>query len=102
MSEEPHANEAGPPHLLFENIVAGLTAVFGVLILVGSLQVGIGWGVEGPQSGFLPFYISLFIIGGSLVNLFNVNGSSGRRGVFSSWEQLRRVMAVIVPSVGYV
>jgi len=102
MSDESHEDEAGPSHLLFENIVAGLTTVFGLLVLVGSLQVGIGWGVEGPQSGFLPFYISLFIIGGSLINLFNVNGADGRRGVFSSWGRLRRVMAVIVPSVAYV
>src|SRR4029079_17413032 len=102
MSDQSHADGAGPSHRLFENIVARLTVAFGALVLLGSLQVGIGWGSEGPQSGFLPFYVSLFIIGASLINLLQVNGGGAKRGAFSSWEQLRRVMSVVVPAVGYV
>jgi hypothetical protein len=90
--------------MLVENIVAGLTMAFGFLIMAGSLQVGIDWGVEGPKPGFFPFYISLFIIIGSIINLVQVNTGQGevRRGVFSTWEQLRRVLAVVVPAVAYV
>ena len=39
--------------------------MFGAIVLVGSLQVGIGWGAEGPRPGFFPFYIGLLIIGSS-------------------------------------
>lgn len=100
MSED---TERGPSHKLVEYGVAVLTFLFGVLILVGSVQVGIGWGVEGPRPGFFPFYISLFIIVGSVVNLIQVAlGNDGKDGMFSSWNQLGRVMSVVVPTVAYV
>ena len=103
MSDETHKAETGPSHLLVENGVAVLTTAFGALVLAGSLGVGIDWGVEGPKPGFFPFYISLFIISASIINLIQVNSAGGvKRGVFSSWEQLRRVMSVVVPSVAYV
>ena len=39
----------------------GVAAVHGAarrcIVIVGSLQVGIGWGAEGPKAGFFPFYI---------------------------------------------
>ena len=52
-----------------------LTLAFGVIVLVGSLQVGIDWGVEGPRPGFFPFYISLFIIVASIINLVQVDAA---------------------------
>ena len=36
--------------------------VFGAIVIVGSLQVGINWGAEGPRAGFFPFYLGLLII----------------------------------------
>ncbi len=67
------------------------------------MQVGIDWGVEGPKPGFFPFYISLFIIVSSIYNLAQaVAWAASSSGLFSSWEQLRRVMSVVVPSTIYV
>ena len=103
MSDQPHSAETGPRHSTVEIAVALLTLAFGMLILVGSLWVGIGWGVEGPKPGFFPFYISLFILVGSVINLLQTGRPGGvKPGVFSSWEQLRRVMSVVVPSTIYV
>jgi hypothetical protein len=103
MSDHTDGEESGPSHLLVETGVAALTLAFGVVILLGSLQVGIGWGIEGPGPGFFPFYISLFIIGASAVNLVQVRAAAGAKGgIFSSWEQLRRVMSVVVPATAYV
>ncbi len=101
MSDQTHMDESGPSHRIVEIAVALLTLVFGILILVGSLQVGINWGVEGPKPGFFPFYISLFIIVASIYNLAQA-AALGKSGLFSSWEQLRRVMSVVVPSTVYV
>ena len=28
-----------------------------LIVIAGSLQVGIGWGAEGPRAGFFPFYV---------------------------------------------
>jgi hypothetical protein len=103
MSDESNTVESGPSHRGVEIGVALLTLAFGIVVLLGSLQVGINWGVEGPRPGFFPFYVSLFIIVASLYNLAQavvVNGI--KQGIFSSWEQLRRVMSVVAPATAYV
>ena len=103
MSDESHSADSGPSQRSVEIAVALFTLAFGILILLGSWQVGIDWGVEGPRPGFFPFYISLFIIGASLYNLAQATSLGGiKPGLFSSWEQLRRVMSVVVPSTIYV
>jgi hypothetical protein len=102
MSEEARRHETGPSHLWFENAVIALTTLFGLLIMAGSLQVGIGWDVDGPMAGFFPFYVSLSIVVASSVNLYQANTGGAKRGLFSTWEQLRRVLSVLVPSVSYV
>jgi len=103
MSDDSQAAESGPSHRSVEIGVALLTLAFGSIVLLGSLQVGIDWGVEGPKPGFFPFYISLFIIVASLYNFWQAVVLNGiRQGVFSSWEQLRRVMSVVAPATAYV
>ena len=57
---------AGPAQRPVELGVAIAIAVFALIVIAGSLQVGIGWGPEGPKSGFFPFYLGVLIIGASL------------------------------------
>ena len=103
MSEQSHITESGPSHRGVEVAVALFTMAFGIVVLLGSLQVGINWGVEGPRPGFFPFYISLFIIVSSLYNLAQATTLGGiKSGVFANWEQLRRVMSVVAPTTAYV
>jgi len=103
MSEPSHMAESGPSHRTIEIAVALSTLAFGFIILLGSLQVGIDWGVEGPRPGFFPFYISLFIIVSSIYNLVQATSLGGiKQGLFSTWEQLRRVLSVVVPATVYV
>jgi hypothetical protein len=49
-----------------ELAVAVFTAVIGVLVMRGSYAQGIGWEDSGPQSGYFPFYIGLFMLLASL------------------------------------
>jgi putative tricarboxylic transport membrane protein len=103
MSEQSHLAESGPSQRTVEIAVALATLAFGIIVLLGSLQVGIDWGVEGPKPGFFPFYVSLFIIVGSVYNLLQAISFGGiKEGLFSTWEQLRRVMSVVVPATIYV
>src|SRR4051812_24281126 len=100
MSDTPR-HDTGPSHRWTELVVAAIMALFGLITIVGSLQVGIGWGAEGPKSGFFPFYIGLIIIAGSAVNIaqrFLDHGDS----LFAEWSQLRQVLAVVVPTAIYV
>jgi hypothetical protein len=85
-----------------EIAVAIFTALFGAIVVAGSLQVGINWGVEGPRAGFFPFYIGLTIIVSSGVNIYRAvtEGEPGK--LFADWGQLRQVMSVVLPTAVYV
>ena len=57
MSDLPKDPEAaGPQQRHVEIGVAAFMVLLGVVTVVGSLKVGTGWGAEGPQSGFFPFW----------------------------------------------
>ncbi len=99
MSE--HSRGAGPTQRAAEIGVAGLIALFGVIVIFGSVKAGIGWGAEGPRAGFFPFYVGLALLVASAVNLINASRDSGS-GLFAEWLQLRHVMSVIVPTAIYV
>ena len=34
----------------------------GVLVVWDSLRLGIGWGSDGPQSGFFPFWLAVVLL----------------------------------------
>ena len=61
-----------------EAIVAALLFLFGATFVYQSYELGFRWAIEGPQSGFFPFYVALIICGGSLVVF--VNALRGRAG----------------------
>jgi putative tricarboxylic transport membrane protein len=49
---ESSQGATGPTHRAVEIAVAGGISVFAIIVIIGSLQVGIGWGAEGPKAGF--------------------------------------------------
>jgi putative tricarboxylic transport membrane protein len=102
MSEVSQSTGRGPKHRQVEIGVAIATAAFGALVMIGSLQVGITWGVEGPRAGFFPFYVGLFIIISSVVNLYLAYSEIPVGRLFAEWEQLRSVMSVVIPTTVYV
>ena len=48
----PTDETAGPAHIAVEAGVALLIALFGAIVIIGSLKAGINWGAEGPRAGF--------------------------------------------------
>lgn len=94
--------EAGPSHRAVEIGVALTTAGFAALVIIGSVKAGINWGAEGPRAGFFPFYIGLFIVLASMVNLFSTFMDIPRDKLFAEWGQLVRVIAVIIPTAAFV
>ena len=95
-------DETGPRHRVVEIGVALLTIVFGAIVIYGSLQVGINWGVEGPKAGFFPFYIGVIIVAGGVFNLVKTFTDISPDKLFASWGQLRQVLSVVIPSSVYV
>ncbi len=51
-------------------ITALLFLAVGLTIMVGSIKLGASWGVDGPEAGYFPFYISLIIMLSSAVTLY--------------------------------
>jgi putative tricarboxylic transport membrane protein len=101
MSDTSRERGGGPGQRTVEIGVTLFTGLFGAIILVGSLRVGIGWGAEGPRSGFFPFYIGLLIIASSAVNLLQIWLMDGQPR-FAKWAQLHHVLSVLVPTAIYV
>jgi putative tricarboxylic transport membrane protein len=95
------SSNAGPTHRLVEAGVTLLIALFGTIVIAGSLKAGINWGAEGPRAGFFPFYIGIFIVVSSAINLWN-GLREGDDGLFAEWGQLRQVMSVVIPTAIYV
>jgi putative tricarboxylic transport membrane protein len=62
-------------------------------------RTGMGWAKDGPQSGYLPFYLCVILAGASLWGLaiaFLKRNDAAR--IFVTRDQLRRVMQVFVPT----
>jgi putative tricarboxylic transport membrane protein len=102
MSHETHVSGgSGPSHRSAEIGVAIAMIVFALIVIAGSLRVGIGWASDGPRAGFFPFYCGLFVLVASVLNL--VNGIANRDGaLFAEWGQIGQVVLVVIPAMIYV
>jgi hypothetical protein len=79
-------------------------ALVGLAAIWDSLRIGAGWGVDGPQSGYFPFWLGLILVGASLANLVAVLRQKGAAAaeMFVTWPQLKLVGSVFIPAVIYV
>lgn len=93
---------AGPSHRGVEVGVAIAIAILAIIGIVGANRAGIGWSAEGPRAGFFPFYICIAILISCSVNLAQIFRSENDGAVFASWDQIKKVMRVVVPTAAYV
>ena len=86
-----------------ELAVSGFLLILGGMVVADSLRVGIGWAEDGPRSGYFPFYIGLILLASS-GTVFVKQLLRWKRDdeVFAEREQIRLVIAVLVPMVLYV
>jgi hypothetical protein len=91
----------GPRQRLVETVIALFIGTLGVIAMIGSLQVGIGWGLEGPKSGFFPFWIGAIVVLASAVNVVRALAIPRTR-LFAEWSQLAQVRKVVIPMAIYV
>ena len=91
----------GPGQRHAEMGVALFILALGAVTMIGSLQVGIGWGAEGPKSGFFPFWVGLIIVLASVRNFWRAL-EIPRTQLFAEWGQIAQVRKVVIPMVIYV
>lgn len=101
-----HQDQAGSGLVSKRNadiVVALLLVGAGALVIYDSLRLGIGWAADGPQSGYFPFYIGVFMVIASLGTIaITLFGRDHSKGTFVERAQLRDVMKVLVPAAIFV
>ncbi|HJU23665.1 MAG TPA: tripartite tricarboxylate transporter TctB family protein [Casimicrobiaceae bacterium] len=87
-----------------ELIVAALLLLFGATFAYQSYRIGIGWGIEGPQSGFFPFYVSLFVCAASVAVFVGAlrTRTAADEQPFVERGQLKKVLSVLIPAAIFI
>ncbi len=98
-SNNPDASAASKRTL--EVITSLCILAIGSVVMWDSSRIGAGWGNDGPQSGYFPFYIGLLMNIASLVNLA-LALKSDKSESFVSKAQIKLVMAIFLPCLAYV
>ena len=98
--------ERGVRTVAVEAATSLLLAGVGAAAIWDSNRIGAGWGAEGPQSGYFPFWIGAVLLAASLGNLAlavrAARGGAAGEGLFVTWPQLRLVLSVLLPTAIYV
>ncbi len=105
--EDPDAPEDDSPVLTHartvEVAVYLLLIVFAMVLGYDNWKTGMGWEREGPQSGYLPFYLCVILAGASCYGLGLAFARRKRASQpFVTRDQLRRVLQVFVPTFLFV
>ena len=86
-----------------ELVVAALFFLLGAIVVYDSWRLGAGWGEDGPQAGYFPFYIGLLVCAASAVNFGQaLLNKREREKAFVEVEALKLVLSVLVPAAIYV
>jgi hypothetical protein len=89
--------------LAVELAVAAITAGIGLAVVIGAIEYEIGWDDAGPQPGYVPFYVGLIIILGSLGVAVQAWRARERAGPsFLTAGQARRIAAFALPILAFV
>ena len=102
--DDPTAPEADSPAVT-NTRVADVTVSLLLLVLAAMLgfdnwRTGIAWDSTGPEAGYFPFYLSVILGGASLYGLVSTFLARKQASeTFVTRAQLRRVMAVFVPTL---
>lgn len=88
-----------------EIVAATLTGIFGVVVVVSSIDNGIGWSSAGVDAGTFPFLTGVIIVLGSLYNV--AQGALGRGTlaivrVAVTSSELQRIGGLFVPAAIFV
>jgi hypothetical protein len=82
-------------------VTAAAFILLGAVVIADALRLGVGWGSDGPKSGFFPFWLAVFMVAASALIVLQAVRERSRRP-FVTREQLRPVLAVLLPATGLV
>jgi len=82
-------------------ITASLLILVGGVVLADAVRLGIGWGTDGPQSGFFPFWLALLLVGTCAAIMVQA-GRSPSSKAFVTRGKLGPVLKVLLPALALV
>lgn len=82
-------------------VTAALLMLLSGIVSYDALRLGAGWGIEGPQSGFFPFWLAALLAAVSVV-LFVQAWRSRSQKPFVTGERFVPVLKVLGPLAGFV
>ena len=102
---QQEAPEGAEPSAASTKTLEIITAIFfllvGSVVMWDSSRIGAGWGADGPQSGYFPFYVGLLMNIASAGNLLLAFKSDTSES-FVSRPQIKLVLAIFLPCLVYV
>jgi putative tricarboxylic transport membrane protein len=82
-------------------VTAAMLMLLGSIVIYDAVRLGVGWGNEGPRSGFFPFWLAtLMVVISAAIFLQALIGRSEKP--FVTRERLLPVLKVLAPIVGFV
>jgi len=82
-------------------VTAAVLMLLSGIVIYDALRLGVGWGTEGPQSGFFPFWLAALLAAVSLV-LFVQALRSRSEEPFVTRERFVPVLKVLLPLAGFI
>lgn len=103
MSDKHSHDRSAASTRTLELAVAALIFLLGAIAAYDGNRIGAGWGIEGPQAGYFPFYIGLLICLATAVIFVRALWDKAKaREMFVSRGQILLVFKMLVPSILYV
>jgi putative tricarboxylic transport membrane protein len=82
-------------------ITASVLMLLGAIVVFDSLRLGIGWGTDGPKSGFFPFWLGVILLATCLVIVVQAIRRAEHKP-FVTRERLGPVLKVLWPATALV
>jgi len=82
-------------------VIAALLMLLSAIVIYDALRLGAGWGSEGPQSGFFPFWLAALLAAVSIVLFFQAWRRRSKEP-FVTRDRFMPVLKVLAPLAGFV
>ena len=86
---------------LADFITASILLLLGGVVLFDAVRLGVGWGTDGPKSGFFPFWLAVIMITACALIFLQALWRAPKRA-FVTREQLGPVLKVLWPAAAMV
>jgi putative tricarboxylic transport membrane protein len=82
-------------------VTASVIMLLGGIVVYDAVRLGIGWGTDGPKSGFFPFWLGVLLLA-ICAGLLVQAALSAKSRPFTTRERLGPVLKVLWPAVAMV